>query len=136
MPFRHSLTVRFRDCDMFQHVNNAVYLTYFEEARAAYWKALMGPEFKGFDFIIAEATVTYRSPALYDETLDIALWVSKVGTKSFELSYRLTESKAGREIATGRSVQVMYDYERQASVAVADALKDRLAAFDAGWSER
>lgn len=131
MPFQHALTVRFRDCDMFQHVNNAVYLTYFEEARAAYWKALMGPDFAGFDFIIAEATVTYRSPALYDETLDIALWVPKVGTKSFEFAYRVTERQSGREIATGRSVQVMYDYARQESVPMTDELRERIATFDA-----
>lgn len=131
MPFQHSLSVRFRDCDMFQHVNNAVYLTYFEEARAAYWQALMGPDFTGYGFIIAEATCTYRSPALYGETLDIAVWVPKVGTKSFEFAYRMTDRKSGREIATGRTVQVMFDYQRQASEAVPDALRERMAAFDA-----
>lgn len=131
MPYQHSLTVRFRDCDMYRHVNNAVYLTYCEEARAAYWQALMGPDFAGFDFILAESTLTYRSPALFGETLDIALWVSRMGTKSFELSYRLTEREGGREVATGRSVQVMYDYEARASVPLSDALRERIAAFDA-----
>ena len=40
--FRHRLQVRFRDCDIFGHVNNAVYFTYMEEARWAYWRELMG----------------------------------------------------------------------------------------------
>ncbi len=131
MPFQHTLNVRFRDCDMFQHVNNAVYLTYFEEARAAYWQAMRGPDFAGFDFIIAEITCTYRSPALYGETLDLALWIPKVGTKSFEFAYRVTERASGREVATGRSVQVMYDYASKATKPVPEELKERIAAFEA-----
>ena len=40
--FRHQLQARFRDCDLFGHVNNAVYFTYMEEARWAYWRELTG----------------------------------------------------------------------------------------------
>ncbi|MBK6404207.1 MAG: thioesterase family protein [Holophagales bacterium] len=32
--------VRFRDLDAMGHVNNAVYLTYFEQARLAFWRAI------------------------------------------------------------------------------------------------
>ena len=39
---RHRLTVRFSDCDLLGHVNNAVYLTYFEECRVAWWRELGG----------------------------------------------------------------------------------------------
>lgn len=135
MPFQHTLTVRFSDCDMFRHVNNAVYLTFFEEARAEYWRAMLGPDFTAFGFILAESTVSYRSPALYGETLDIAVWVPKVGNKSFEFAYRLTERQSGREVATGRSIQVMYDYERQATLPVPDVLRERIAAFDARMAQ-
>ena len=38
--FSHTLEVRFRDCDPMGHVNNAVYLTYLEQARLAQWRAL------------------------------------------------------------------------------------------------
>jgi YbgC/YbaW family acyl-CoA thioester hydrolase len=37
--FTHQLEVRFRDCDAMGHVNNAVYLTYLEQARFAHWRA-------------------------------------------------------------------------------------------------
>lgn len=40
--FSHRLDVRFRDCDPMGHVNNAVYLTYLEQARLALWRSLWG----------------------------------------------------------------------------------------------
>jgi acyl-CoA thioester hydrolase len=40
--FIHRVEVRFRDCDPMGHVNNAVYLTYLEQARFAHWRALWG----------------------------------------------------------------------------------------------
>lgn len=126
--FTYTLPVRWRDCDMYQHVNNAVYLTYFEEARGHFWRRLKGPDFDGFDFIIAEITCTYRSPAELGETLDVDVWVSDVGTKSFQLGYRVVETETGRLVATGKSAQVMYDHAKKASFAIDDALRARLEA--------
>ena len=39
--FHHRLQVRFRDCDTMRHANNAVYFTYLEEARFAYWREVV-----------------------------------------------------------------------------------------------
>jgi acyl-CoA thioester hydrolase len=113
-PFIHTLAVRFGDCDMYRHVNNAVYLTYFEEARGYFWRELRGAAFTGYDFIVAEITCTYRAPAVVGEALAIAVTVDAVGTKSFTLGYRIT-GQGERLIATGRSVQVAYDHEAQRS---------------------
>jgi acyl-CoA thioester hydrolase len=128
MPFTYTLEVRWRDCDSYRHVNNAVYLTYFEEARAHFWRALRADAFTGYDFIIAEITCTYRSPAEEGEILTVAIRVSEIGTKSFHLAYRITENATGREVATGRSVQVMYDHDRKVSFAVDEALRAQLQA--------
>lgn len=127
MAFTHSLTVRWRDCDMYQHVNNAVYLTYFEEARGHYWRALRGEHFAGYDFIIAEITCTYRAPATLGELLAIEVTVEAVGTKSFTLGYRVS-GPDGRLIATGRSVQVAYDHAAGRSLPLADEVRALLEA--------
>lgn len=127
MPFTHTLTVRWRDCDMYQHVNNAVYLTYFEEARGHYWRALRGERFEGFDFIIAEITCTYRSPAKLAEALVIRVAVEAVGTKSFTLAYAI-EGPDGRLVATGRSVQVVYDHAEGRSLPLDPAVRALLEA--------
>lgn len=128
MSFTYTLPVRWRDCDSYQHVNNAVYLTYFEEARGHFWRHVRGQDFQGFDFIIAEITCTYRSPAVLGETIRVEVTVSEVGTKSFHLAYRLTEAESGREVATGKSVQVMYDHDRHATRPIDETLRAGLLA--------
>jgi acyl-CoA thioester hydrolase len=127
VPYRHTLLVRWSDCDMYQHVNNAVYVTYFEEARGWFWRDMMGAGFKGFDFIIAEVTCTYLAPAVLTETLHIDVEVTTVGTKSFQLSYAIT-GEGGRAIATGRSAQVMYDHEAKRSLAISPEIREKLEA--------
>jgi acyl-CoA thioester hydrolase len=119
--------VRWSDCDMYQHVNNAVYVTYFEEARGWFWRDLMGADFRGFDFIIAEVTCTYLAPAVLPEVLAIAVEVTNVGTKSFQLGYAIT-GEGGRAIASGRSAQVMYDHAAKTSMAIPPAVRAKLEA--------
>ena len=63
-PFKFSthIEVRFRDLDALGHVNNAVYLTYFEIARLHYWKKLFGSEaFSRHGFVVVRAECNYRS---------------------------------------------------------------------------
>ena len=66
---------RYGDTDALGHVNNAVYLAYFEAARGGYYAAVTGRAFgsgAGADertFVIAEAHVLYRSPARFGEPL-------------------------------------------------------------------
>lgn len=121
----HQLEVRFRDCDLLGHVNNAVYLTYLEEARARYWQQVVEPATQ-FPFILAEVTVSYRSPALYGERMRIQARVSQLGNKSFKMNYRMEDSASGRLIAEAISVQVMFDYQKQVSVPIPDELRSVL----------
>jgi len=119
--YHHRIEVRYRDTDALGHVNNAVYLTYFEAARAGYYQALTGAAFgtdHGADgeprtFLIAEASVTYRAPAYFGEWLDVGCRVHWVSRSSFGLEYLITaaESSVGpaRDIAYGETAQVMFD---------------------------
>ncbi|MCC7353212.1 MAG: acyl-CoA thioesterase, partial [Anaerolineae bacterium] len=111
-PMKVPITIRFRDLDAMGHVNNSVYITYLEEARVAYYRLLTGHELDPatFDFVIAEITCTYRSPAHLGEILEVAIRVSEVRSRSFVFEYVITERESKRLVATGRSVQVAYDY--------------------------
>ena len=54
------IEIRWRDLDAFSHVNNAVYLTYLEEARDA-WLAMMVPEGRStWDFVLARVAIDFR----------------------------------------------------------------------------
>jgi acyl-CoA thioester hydrolase len=109
--FTVEVAVRFRDLDARGHVNNAVYLTYFEIARLAMWTELTGSlNLQEREMIVAEITCTYKSPALFNELLDITVIPVAIRRSSFILRYRITERTSGRLIATGRGAHVAYDY--------------------------
>lgn len=117
--FRCLIEVRFRDLDAMGHVNNAVYFTYFEVARAAYMRALghldelplasnLGDL---FPFILAEASCRYLAPVGLGEVLVVSLRTSEVKRKSFEFEYLVTRQANGQPVAVGRSIQVYYNYD-------------------------
>ncbi|MGE5361540.1 MAG: acyl-CoA thioesterase [Bacteroidales bacterium] len=109
--FRHRLQVRFSDCDPMRHANHAVYLTFCEQARFAYWRRLANvADHATRSFIIVRSEVDYRSPALPGEWLDIWLRVDSIGRSSFPMSYEIVSGEDGRLVASARTVQVMFDY--------------------------
>jgi len=125
------IVVRFRDLDALGHVNNAVYLTYFEMARVAYYQALVGlRSLDDFDFILAEVTCRYRSPAWLGETLLVGIRIPSMGRKSFVFEYEIRDQASGRLVAEGRSVQVMYDYQARRSKPIPDDFVAKVEALE------
>lgn len=60
-----SIRVRWADMDSYQHVNNAVYLNYLEEARDRVMEQLFGSA--GFDFVLAHVDIDFRSEVTQDD---------------------------------------------------------------------
>ncbi len=118
---RVRLTVRFRDCDPYGHVNNAVYLTYLENSRFALWKA---QDLKGV--ILARAEVDYRAQAKYGDELEVRTRLADLGKSSFQYEYEIIDVASGATILTAKTVQVRFDYESQRSVEMSDDFKARL----------
>jgi acyl-CoA thioester hydrolase len=125
------VSVRFRDLDIFGHVNNAVYFSYLEIARNAYWTKLFGPRRqRTANFIIARAELDYRSQATDEDAVVVGIRVSSIGNSSFEFHYNIFEERSRRLIAEARSIQVMFDYKSNRKISMPDAVKDRLLAFE------
>ena len=128
--FRCPVEVRFRDCDPMGHANNAVYLTYLEVARSAYWSDVCGGRGWGdIRFIMARVEVDYKAPAEPGDVLDIGLAITSIGRTSFVFEYELLNQR-GLVVATARTVQVMYDYATQKPVPVLQGFKDRVFAYE------
>jgi acyl-CoA thioester hydrolase len=122
---RFSLQTRFNDYDSKGHVNNAVYLTYFELGRVQAWLAA-GGEVDG-DFILAEAKISYRSPALMGDPLDLEVTTSEIRTKAWVWRYRILDPRDDRLVAEGETVQVMFDYGARRTVPIPAAIREGLA---------
>jgi acyl-CoA thioester hydrolase len=121
---RFALQTRFNDYDSKGHVNNAVYLTYFELGRVQAWLAA-GGEVDG-DFILAEAKISYRSPALMGDPLDLEVTTSEIRNKAWVWRYRILDSRDERLVAEGETVQVMFDYVARQTVPIPPAIREGL----------
>jgi acyl-CoA thioester hydrolase len=129
--FRHLETVRFRDLDAIGHVNNAVFLTYFESARLAYWFHTTRREgLSALDIVLARAEVDYRSPLQFGESIEISVGCTSIGRSSFVLESDMHERGSGRLVAESRKVLVCYDYAAGRSRPVADELRRLILAQD------
>lgn len=129
--FVHRLEVRFRDCDAMGHVNNAVYLTYLEQARFAHWRALWGfgpPQLAAGlpGVIIAHVECDYKRPATYGDALEVRLTVAAIGRSSFRYEYEIVDDE-GRTVVTAQTVQVMYDYTGGRPVPIPEDIRTLLA---------
>ncbi len=129
MTFELEITPRFRDIDSLGHVNNAVYLTYMEEARTRYYmRTANRKRLEELDFIFASAKVDYRSPILWGEVVVVRVWPTRIGTSSFTLAYEMRVKGDGRLVAEAESVQVAYDYAAKKSTPIPPAFRKALEA--------
>ena len=142
--FRHrvDVPVRVADTDTFDHVNNAIYLTYFEIGRVEYLEEATGeglpvPAFGArVSYILAEARVVFRSPAIYGEILTVETRVARIGRTSLTMDHRITaparddSTGPSRLVAVGETVLVRYDYESGAPTPLEGGLVSSIEAFE------
>ncbi|MHB1537689.1 MAG: acyl-CoA thioesterase [Solirubrobacteraceae bacterium] len=128
--FRHDQQVVLRDLDGFDHVNNAVYLTYAENARVAYLREVVGAiRREQIRNVMASAAIQFRGEASYGDRLRIGVRTDSIGNRSFELAYRILRDD-GALVAEVESVQVMYDFQAGASIAVPDRWRSAIEAYE------
>jgi len=131
--FSTTLEVRWRDLDAMNHVNNAVYFTYLEQARIHYMHALgVVPRHPtGIGFILAEANCQFKSPLVLDEQITVHIRVSEIRHSSFIFEYRV-EGGDGRLAAEARTAQVCYDYDDRKPTPLPDTWRQAIVAYEPG----
>lgn len=125
--FNTTIRVRWGDCDAFGHVNNASYLSYFEEARIDYWKAVV-PDVPFTGMAIVHVSVDFRGQAYPGDVLTIHAAITELRRTSFWAQYEVR--RGDTVMATGRSAQVFFDYKTQKSSPIPDAFRQRVAEFE------
>lgn len=114
---KQSFDIRFVDLDNLGHINNAVYLSYLEQLRVI-WLRDTGL-FNAFNtrkpipLILARTEIDYLSQGYYKEKITCEGWVSRLGTKSFNLSYNIYTENDGKEISVAKAMTVLawFDYK-------------------------
>jgi acyl-CoA thioester hydrolase len=123
--FEHQINVRWRDTDALGHVNNAVYLTYLEEARDAFYLRALGDPI----YVVVRLEIDFRAEVRHaDRSVSVEIAVERMGTTS--LTTREILRKADGEVAAeARVITVRWNQDLRAVVPFSDEERTRLADF-------
>ena len=118
-----TIPIRWRDVDNYGHVNNAVYLTYLEEARDRWVRETLGPE---VDFVIVRIAIDYRRELSQDDDeVTVSCHGVGYGTSSIRTAEEIV-AKAGWIAAASESVIVAHDAGARSSRPLTDAERETL----------
>lgn len=127
--FMHEIqvNVRFSETDALGHINNTSYFIYLEEARIRFIEALgFNMNTEAWNFILASTKCDFLSQGYFNQTLMIKTYVSKIGTKSFQIEHDIIDAKTDKLIAKGNAIMVCFDFEKQQSEPLPEILKEGL----------
>jgi acyl-CoA thioester hydrolase len=123
MPFVKRVEIRWRDMDGFGHVNNAVFLTYLEEARDEYYTRLLEHDTVN-RMVLRHTTVDFRRSLVQsDDMVDVALRVLRIGSSSVVTEETVSSVTTGEIAAVAESVMVHCDDARERAEPFPDAAR-------------
>src|SRR5205823_13187298 len=119
------------DVDMFGHVNNAVYLTYLESARVAYYTAVTGlTEPREFGMTVASAKVDFLKPIFYGQTVKVYTRTGRIGNKSWTLEHEIRDAATEELLSVASTVNVHYDYKKEQTLVLPPEIVEKLERFE------
>jgi acyl-CoA thioester hydrolase len=123
-PFVQEETVRWSDVDVMGVLNNAVYFTFFEQARFGYFRALPVMSGDWFPFVLGSTSARFVHPARAGMRVQVLARVVRLGNKSMDMDY-LARSGV-QTLATGQATLVWVDRDLR-SVVIPDAVRHAIA---------
>jgi acyl-CoA thioester hydrolase len=122
--FEHEVNVRWRDVDGLGHVNHAVFLTYLEEGRDAFYARVLG---RDPHYVVARVEIDLRNEIRHaDRRLRVRIEVARVGTTSLTTREAIL-TPAGESAAEARVVTVLWDAEARKPLPFTADERERLA---------
>ena len=118
--FQYDIQTRFRDLDAFNHINNAVFLTYFEDARKSFFDR-WSINLEERSLIVASIKIDYVRQLQHPSKLTVGQKISRLGTKSFDILSILFCGKI--QICTATTTIVCYNFLENTSVLLFDEIK-------------
>jgi acyl-CoA thioester hydrolase len=127
--FEHLVHVRWRDTDAQGHVNHAVFLTYLEEGRDAFYAQVLGSD---PHYVVARLELDLRAEVRHpDQQVTVHIQAERIGTTSLTTQETIL-TPAGEVAAEARVVSVRWDPAHRQPIPFSQAERTRLAAAMAG----
>jgi acyl-CoA thioester hydrolase len=131
-PVVVDVPVAWGDMDANQHVNNVVYLRWFETARIACFDAIgwtRSMSEGGVGPILARTTCVFRIPLTFPDTVRVGARIEDVGDDRFTMVYRVVSTRHGAVAADGDGRIVAFDYATGTKARLPDAIRDAIRAL-------
>ncbi len=121
-PYRHVLDVqlRFNDADLFGHVNNSVYLQFFDLAKFDYFRTVMGEgfEIKDIALVVVNINCDFYAPSFIEEKLQVKTATIKIGDRSLVIEQRILNPETDEVKCVGRTVMAGFDLATNTSAPI------------------
>lgn len=120
--------VRYQDLDTMNHVNNAVYATYLEEARAAYARDVLELRVEEYNFVLATLEISFERPVTMADSVTAAVETTALGETSATMAYELLVEQ--ETVATGETTLVFVDPDTKQPAPIPTPIRERIVAFE------
>lgn len=131
--------VRFFETDQMGVVHHAAYITWFEEGRSAFTRAIGYPyrrmEAEGLSLAVSEVQARYHRPARYDEIIIVATCLAEFQSRGMTFSYEIRRAAEGELLVSGRTRHIAVDRQGRV-VRIPTPIREGLLAGIAAAGER
>jgi acyl-CoA thioester hydrolase len=131
MPYRHTLRVRYQECDPQGVVYFARYPEYYDLAITELWRQALGGYQEmvdgGADMVVAEMSIRYLSSARFDDLIDVDVSFDRLGETSLVSSFLI--SSDGETLVEGSFRHVVIDPATKTKRPIPDEIREALAPY-------
>ncbi len=133
-PFITRITTRWMDNDVYGHINNVAYYSFFDTAANQFLIERGGLDIATSPVIglVVESKCVYHAPLAYPQRLRVGVRVDKLGNRAVTYGIAIFADGADqRAAAHGHFVHVFVDRETRTPVTIPDALRSALSSIAA-----
>ncbi|MDE7414649.1 MAG: acyl-CoA thioesterase [Muribaculaceae bacterium] len=108
---RCDVQIRFSDVDVLGHVNNTVYMSFYDTGKAHFFSSILGKriDWKHVECVIANVDCAFLAPIFFGEDIEVLSRCESVGEKSFKVLQAIHEKKTGVVKSVCETVMVAFD---------------------------
>lgn len=126
--YETELRIRIRDLDHLKHVNNSMYATYMEQARADYFSEVLDIGLNELEIAVVSSRIEFKKQLKYGGCVVVQVRVPELGRTSFPFEYRFLDGE--EEVATARTVQVALDSDADVARPLPDFWRETIAEYE------
>lgn len=117
-PCRTDVQIRFSDVDVLGHVNNTVYLAFYDTGKAYFFSSILNRaiDWRHVETVIANVDCAFRHPIYFRENIEVLTRCKSIGEKSFRLEQVIRNRDTGEVKSACETVMVAFDPETATSL--------------------